>query len=105
MVSVRAILRNGDVHIMDAAPGSSLMEAARGSGVDDMLALCGGCLSCATCHVIIDDRWIDMVGLADADENDLLDSSDHRTATSRLSCKMLLTDALDGLCVTIAPED
>lgn len=105
MVSVRVILRNGDVHMMNAASGSSLMEAARDSGVDDMLALCGGCLSCATCHVIIDDRWIGMVGLADADENDLLDSSDHRTATSRLSCQILLNDALDGLCVTIAPED
>lgn len=105
MVRVRAVLRNGDVHIIDAAPGSSLMEAARDSGVEDMLALCGGCLSDATCHVIVDDRWIGTVGLTGADEDDLLDSSDHRTTTSRLSCHILLNDALDGLCGTIAPED
>ncbi|WP_235682065.1 2Fe-2S iron-sulfur cluster-binding protein [Sphingobium yanoikuyae] len=105
MVKVRAVLRGGDLHQLDAPPGTSLMEALRDSGVDEMLALCGGSLSCATCHIIVDDDWIDRVGQANADENDLLDSSDHRTATSRLSCQIRLDDALDTLRVTIAPED
>ncbi|MCA3254575.1 MAG: 2Fe-2S iron-sulfur cluster binding domain-containing protein, partial [Alphaproteobacteria bacterium] len=69
------------------------------------LALCGGCCSCATCHVLVDDAWTAAAGGPNADENDLLDSSDHRGPTSRLSCQIQMTAALDGLRVTIAPED
>ena len=77
----------------------------RDSGFDELLALCGGCCSCATCHVYVDPAFADSLPAMSEDENDLLDSSDHRNDTSRLSCQVVLTDALDGLRVTIAPED
>ena len=81
------------------------MEAIRDAGVDELLALCGGCCSCATCHVHVDEAWVDKLPPMTADENDLLDSSDRRSATSRLSCQLPFSDALDGLRVTIAAED
>ncbi|QYE35558.1 2Fe-2S iron-sulfur cluster binding domain-containing protein [Polymorphobacter sp. PAMC 29334] len=88
-----------------AKPGHSVMEIIRDGGFDELLALCGGSCSCATCHVYVDPEWFDKVGPANLDEDDLLDSSDHRVATSRLSCQINFTPALDGLRVRIAPED
>ena len=85
--------------------GLSVMEVIRDAGIDELLALCGGCLSCATCHVKVDPAFAYRLAPMNADEDDLLDSSDHRDATSRLSCQIPFTDALDGLRVTIAPED
>ncbi|NWK99061.1 ferredoxin [Sphingobium lactosutens] len=83
----------------------SVMEAIRDAGIDEVLALCGGCCSCATCHVHVDEDWFEKLPPMTDDEGDLLDSSDHRTATSRLSCQLPFSQALDGLRVTIAPED
>ena len=97
--------RAGEETTVDAASGLSVMEAIRDNGIDELLALCGGCCSCATCHVLVDADWADKLPAMSEDENDLLDSSDHRGATSRLSCQIQLTDALDGLKVAIAPED
>lgn len=85
--------------------GYSVMEAIRDNGFDELLALCGGCCSCATCHVVVDPAFADKLPAMSEDENDLLDSSDHRVATSRLSCQIKMTDALDGLKVTIAEQD
>jgi len=97
--------RAGEETTVDAASGLSVMEAIRENGFDEMLALCGGCCSCATCHVHVDPAFADKVEPMSEDENDLLDSSDHRDETSRLGCQIHLTDALDGLKVTIAAED
>ena len=83
----------------------SVMEVIRDAGMDELLALCGGCCSCATCHVFVDAAFADRLSPLTADENDLLDSSGHRQPTSRLSCQITFTEALDGLRVTIAPED
>jgi len=81
------------------------MEVIRNSGVDELRALCGGCCSCATCHVYVDPDFVAQFPEMNEDESALLDSSNHRTDTSRLSCQIRFTDALDGLRVTIAPED
>ena len=97
--------RAGATRTVAAKPGHSVMEIIRDAGFDELLALCGGCCSCATCHVHVAPEWIDRVGAAGVDENDLLDSSDHRTPASRLSCQIDFTPALDGLAVRIAPED
>jgi ferredoxin, 2Fe-2S len=97
--------RSGEEHRLAARAGLSLMEAIREGGMDELLALCGGCCSCATCHVLVDPAWQAAVGGPQGDEDDLLDASDHRVAGSRLSCQIALTQALDGLRVTIAPED
>ncbi|MFX8063452.1 2Fe-2S iron-sulfur cluster-binding protein, partial [Acinetobacter baumannii] len=82
--------------------GLSVMEVIRDAGIDEILALCGGCCSCATCHVHVDPDFAAKLPKMSEDENDLLDSSADRDATSRLSCQIELTDALDGLKVRIA---
>jgi 2Fe-2S ferredoxin len=70
-----------------------------------LLALCGGCCSCATCHVHVGEEWLGRLLPMGADEDDLLDSSSYRGPDSRLSCQIEFGEALDGLTVTIAPED
>ena len=97
--------RSGETREVEAAAGLSVMEAIRDNGFDELLALCGGCCSCATCHVHVDSAFADLLPRLTADEDDLLDSSDDRDARSRLSCQIPFTDALDGLRVTIAAED
>jgi 2Fe-2S ferredoxin len=81
------------------------MQIIRNAGVDELLALCGGCCSCATCHVYIDPEQAELLPLVSADEKDLLESSDNIKPNSRLSCQIKFTEALNGLRVTIAPED
>jgi len=97
--------REGEEKTLDVASGHSVMEAIRDAGIDELLALCGGCCSCATCHVYVDPAFASSLPEISEDENDLLDSSDHRTENSRLSCQLLLSETMDGLRVTIAPED
>ena len=96
--------RNGATSTITAT-GISLMEALRDNGHDEVLALCGGCCSCATCHVYIDPEFASVLPPLSADENDLLDGSNHRKETSRLSCQIQLTDKIATLKATIAPED
>ena len=105
MPKLIVVSRDGSEKTVEAENGLSVMEAIRDNGFDELLALCGGCCSCATCHVFVDDEWRAAVGTPGEDENDLLDSSDHKQASSRLSCQIEMSDALDGLKVTIAPED
>jgi len=81
------------------------MEVIRAADVDELLALCGGCCACATCHVYVDEAFVARVPPMSEDEDDLLESSTHRERTSRLSCQIPFTDELDGLRVQIAPED
>ncbi|AYJ85468.1 ferredoxin (plasmid) [Sphingomonas paeninsulae] len=105
MTAISVILRDGSLQNLTGEDGLSLMETIRDAGIDEMIALCGGCLSCATCHVIVDEDWFAATGELGVDENELLDSSDHRGPTSRLSCQIAISPALEGLRVTIAPED
>ena len=97
--------REGREHEIDAEAGLSVMEIIRDAGIDELLALCGGCCSCATCHVYVDDSLATLLPPIADPENDLLDSSDHRKATSRLSCQLTFAPELDNLRVQIAPED
>jgi len=97
--------REGETREVDAGAGLAVMEAIRDNGFDELLALCGGCCSCATCHVHVDPEFAALLPPMSRDEDDLLDSSDDRDATSRLSCQIPFTDALDGLKVRIAAED
>jgi 2Fe-2S ferredoxin len=97
--------REGEERELDGEAGLSVMEVIRDAGIDELLALCGGCCSCATCHVHVDPAFADLLPKMSEDENDLLDSTADRDARSRLSCQVAFTDALDGLRVTIAPED
>ena len=105
MPRLTIITRDGESHEVEGRVGWSVMENIRDHGFDELLALCGGCASCATCHVHVGEDWVDKLKPMGGDEDDLLDTSDHRVATSRLSCQILFAPELDGLTVTIAPED
>jgi len=97
--------RAGDVREVESETGLSVMQVIRDAGFDELLALCGGACSCATCHVHVDPAFADKLLPMSGDENDLLDSSQHRDKWSRLSCQIPFTTALDGLKVHIAEED
>ena len=96
--------RDGNTHDVEAETGIKLMEALRDLdyGVE---AICGGMCSCATCHVYVAGDWLGKLADPEDDETDLLDALDYRKDESRLSCQVDLTDALDGIHVTIAPEE
>ena len=105
MAELIVTTRDGAEHRVDGTLGTSVMEIIRGRGFDELLAMCGGCCSCATCHVYVAaEDWNRLCPIG-PDEDELLESSDHRTAYSRLSCHVAFDDALDGLHVIIAPED
>lgn len=105
MAELVVITRNGEQRCLPIQSGMTLMETIRDAGIDELLALCGGSCSCATCHVHIDPAFADKLPPMSEDENDLLDTSEHRDETSRLSCQIELSEQLDGLRTTIAPED
>ncbi len=105
MTKITVISRGGEKTEIDAENGLSVMEVIRDNGFDEMLALCGGCCSCATCHVHVDPSFKDKVGALEEDEDDLLESSEHRDDNSRLSCQLTVSDDIDGLIVTLAEED
>ena len=103
MAKLVVVTRKGEQREIEATTGLSVMEVLRDGGVDEVLALCGGCCSCATCHVYVDSD-VELPPMSQ-DEDDLLDSSDHRNERSRLSCQLPFTAAMDGVRVTVAPED
>ena len=105
MPKITIVTRDGTESTVEGRVGWTVMENIRDNGFDELLALCGGCCSCATCHVHVDPEWSDAVGPPKPDESDLLDTSDHRVGTSRLSCQIEFRPELDGLRVQIAPED
>ena len=105
MPKLVVVTRDGSERTVDGDVGLSVMEVIRENGFDELLALCGGCCSCATCHVHVDEDWIGKLPKMSEDENDLLESSDHRIDRSRLSCQIPFAQELDGLRVAIAPED
>ena len=105
MTRLTVVLRDGSEQSLDAADGLNVMEAIRDAGFEEMLALCGGCLSCATCHIYLElSDGAAAVPLSE-DEDALLDSSDRREPNSRLSCQIAINASLAGARVTIAPED
>lgn len=104
MATLLVTTRDGTEHQIAAETGVSVMQAIRDAGIDELYALCGGCMSCATCHVHIDPADLGRVAAVTTDEADLLDSSEHVSDRSRLSCQIEVSDILDGLRLTIAEE-
>jgi 2Fe-2S ferredoxin len=105
MPALNVTNRSGQTRSIQARAGRSMMEALRDAGFDEILAVCGGCLSCATCHVYVDLAGGLDLPAASGDEDDLLSMSEVRQPNSRLSCQIKLTADMDGLDVTIAPEE
>ncbi|WP_375394641.1 2Fe-2S iron-sulfur cluster-binding protein [uncultured Sphingomonas sp.] len=96
--------RQGNDHQIAADLGISLMEAIRAT-VGEIEAICGGCRSCATCHVYVDERYSAFIPQITEEEDDILENSDHRRPMSRLSCQIPVSDEMSGMQVTIAPEE
>jgi 2Fe-2S ferredoxin len=105
MAKVRVTDRDGAVHEIDGRVGVKLMETLREYDYG-VTAICGGLCSCATCHVIVDPRWVDLLPEAQSDEKELLVELQHyEPGRSRLSCQLDYTEALDGLELTVAVDE
>ncbi|MDF0599041.1 2Fe-2S iron-sulfur cluster-binding protein [Psychromarinibacter halotolerans] len=101
MVKIIYVEPGGNERAVDVAEGYSVMEGAVSNGVKGIVAECGGACSCATCHAYLDEAWLDLVGPAEGDEADMLEFAHEPRANSRLTCQIEVTEALDGLRVTI----
>jgi len=101
-IEVHLIAADGTRRTIPARVGQSLMRAAVDANEDGIAADCGGCLSCATFHVIVDPAWVARVGPASDDEGYMLEmTAAPRQPTSRLSCQISLDEDLDGLVVQL----
>ena len=100
MPTLTIVNRAGEETTIDVGTGLTVMEAIRYNGFDELLALCGGCCSCATCHVYVDEDWRDKVGGPSPMEEDMLDFGYDVRPNSRLSCQIKITEELDGLKVS-----
>ncbi len=94
---------DGNEHVVEVEPGSSVMLAAVTNGVPGIDADCGGACSCATCHVYVKEEWLSKLDPIDPMEEAMLSLSSDRKENSRLSCQIKVSDELDGLEVT-TPE-
>ncbi|WNM31840.1 2Fe-2S iron-sulfur cluster-binding protein [Streptomyces sp. Li-HN-5-11] len=98
-------LPDGTERKVTAESGTALMQAAVSNGVEGIVAECGGNASCATCHVYVADAQCELVGPPNDVEDEMLDfTAAERRPTSRLSCQIQLSDALDGLVVHVPEE-
>jgi 2Fe-2S ferredoxin len=105
MPTIIVISRTGEERQVDAEIGKTLMQVVRDdSGFEDLIAMCGGCLSCATCHVHVDGAVEGALPPLGPDEDDLLAGSPDRSAGSRLSCQIPMTEKLAGIRVRIADD-
>lgn len=94
--------QDGARRTLQAKTGQSLMRAVTRANVDEIAADCGGCLTCATCHVYIDAKWLPVLAPAAPDELAMLEmTASERRPNSRLSCQVELVAALDGLSIEL----
>jgi len=93
--------QDGQEHELEGLDGWRAMEVIRDWGLN-IKAECGGASSCATCHVYVDEAWLDKLAEPSDDEEDLLYTAKNRRPNSRLSCQILLSEALDGLKLTLS---
>jgi 2Fe-2S ferredoxin len=104
MPKVTYIEPGGAVRVVEAKAGTTVMEAAIDNDVAGIVAECGGACSCATCHVYVAPEWAPRLPPPDGQEDGMLGCVLDRRPTSRLSCQIVLTPALDGLVVHVADE-
>jgi 2Fe-2S ferredoxin len=103
MAKITYIQFDGTETVIDVKPGLTVMEGAVKNNVRGIDADCGGACACATCHVFVDEAWVAKTGDKSAMEESMLDFAENVQQTSRLSCQIKVTDALDGLVVRL-PE-
>lgn len=100
MPKMTFVFPDGKEQTFDAPVGISVLEVAHKNGIP-LEGACEGSLACSTCHVIVDEEWYGKLKDASEDEEDMLDLAFGLTHTSRLGCQILMSDALDGLRVTL----
>lgn len=105
MSQINVIRRDGQKSSVVAIEGQSVMHALRENGIDDLLALCGGSCACATCHVFVDEAWAARLPAPGETELALVESSEAQAPNSRLACQIKVSDDLNGMTITIAPEE
>lgn len=104
MPKVTYIAQDGAAKDVDAPSGATVMESALDNDIDGIVALCGGGCSCSTCHVYIDEAWVETVGPRHDDEEFTLECAIDVRENSRLSCQIEVTEELDGLIVHLPAE-
>ena len=101
-IRIRFVRTDQTEETIETKTGQSLMKAAVSAGVDAIAADCGGCLTCATCHVYVDSAWAERLAPPGRDELAMLEmTAAERRPTSRLSCQIVLAEALEGLTVDL----
>jgi len=102
MPKIKFLTSDGTEYVVTVQSGTSAMEAAVQNLVPGIDADCGGAAACGTCHVYVDPAWFEKTGPAGSDqEKEMLGFVEHPNATSRLSCQISVTDALDGLVLRL----
>ena len=101
MAKITFVQQDGSRQVVDAQEGLTVMEAAKKALVPGIEAECGGACSCATCHVYVDDAWTGKVGKPNEMEEDMLDFAFDVKDSSRLSCQIKVSAALDGLVLKV----
>ena len=90
----------GNSKTVDVENGLSVMEGAIQNDVPGIDAECGGSMACATCHVYVEEKWLDKLPKPEEAEVDMIDMAFEPKKNSRLSCQLIVSDELDGLKVT-----
>jgi 2Fe-2S ferredoxin len=102
MPIINFILADGTQRAVETNAGTSVMQSAKEHDIAGIESECGGYASCATCHVYVDEAWLDRLPALPADQDELLDGVlAERKASSRLSCQVIITEALDGIYVAV----
>ena len=104
MVKVVFCERDGNRKECDAKSGLTMLELAHENDVD-IEGVCGGSLACATCHLHIEESWLGKLEAASEDELDMMELAHDRRANSRLGCQIVVTEALDGLTVSLPKKE
>ena len=101
MTKITYIDSNGNSKTIEIEKGLSVMEGAIQNNIPGIDADCGGSMACATCHVYVEDKWLDKLPKAEDGEVDMIDMAFEPKKNSRLSCQLVVSDELEGLIVNI----
>ena len=100
MSKITYIDKDGNSKTIDVENGLSVMEGAIQQNIPGIDADCGGSMACATCHVYVEEKWLNKIPKAEEAEEDMIDMAYEPKKNSRLSCQIIISDELDGLIVT-----
>ena len=103
MAKITYNTHDNKIHTIDVQNGLTVMEGAVQNDIPGIDADCGGSMACATCHVYVEEKWLNKISKAEEAEEDMIDMAFEPKKNSRLSCQLIVSKELDGLTVT-TPE-